>query len=303
MKSKNFNIEDFAIDTVIWFVFIFILIVTLYPFYYILVQSFNQGIDATRGGIYFWPRVFSLENYTQLLSDSKWANGLVISVARTVIGTLAGVFFTSLVAFGLSNKNLLFKKLYFAFIIFAMYFSGGIIPYYVLLRGLHLTNTFGVYVVPALLNLFFLLVMISFFREIPESLHESANIDGANDLTVFIRIIIPVSMPAIATISLFMGVNHWNSWMDSAFFVRSKELRTMSYLMMEIINRSMISQAGAKGAVGVSVQEIAAVSNAAVTTKSLQMAAMVIAVVPILSIYPFLQKYFVKGIMLGSVKG
>ncbi|SDZ67969.1 putative aldouronate transport system permease protein [Evansella caseinilytica] len=290
--ARRMTTEDWIVSSVNYALLAVITLITLYPFYYLIIVSFNSGQDTLLGGIYFWPRDFTLENYQAFFSDSKWVKAFGISVLRTVVGGAAGVFFTCLVAYGLSYKDLLFKKLYFVLVIIAMYFSGGLIPYYVLLRELHLINTFWVYVIPSLLNIFFLLIAVSFFREIPKELHESAKIDGANDLSIFFRIIIPVSMPLIATMGLFIGVGQWNSWLDSAYFVQSENLRTLTYRMMEIINQSNISQEAAAFGRG----------SSSVTSFSIQVTAMVIAVAPIMCVYPFLQKYFVKGMMLGSVK-
>ncbi|MEV5025520.1 carbohydrate ABC transporter permease [Paenibacillus sp. LPE1-1-1.1] len=281
------------LDSVIYVLLFCIMIATLYPFYYVLVISFNQGKDSLLGGIYLWPRSFTLENYATFLKDSNWYNALFVTVARTGVGTLLGVLFTSLVAYGLSHKDLLLSKVYFAVIIFAMYFSGGLIPYYVVLRSVGLLNTFGVYVIPSMLSTFFLLIAISFFREIPLELKESAYIDGANEFVIFFKIILPVSTPLLATMSLFLGVGQWNSWLDSAYFVQSDSLRTLTFRMMEIINKSNIP-----------IESVGAAASASgVTNYSLQVTSMVVSIAPIVCVYPFLQKYFVKGIMLGSVKG
>lgn len=287
--------KDIAFDIVNYILLILIAFITIYPFYYILVISFNSGLDAARGGIYFWPRVFTLDNYKKIISDDKWVNAFGISVFRTVLGTALSVFFTSMVAYGLSYKKLLFRNGYYRILIFSMYFSGGLIPYYVLLRSLGLLNTVWVYIIPSLLSQFMVLIMISFFDEIPPSLRESAYIDGANDLQIFLRIILPISKPVLATATLFSAVGHWNAWMDSAYYVSDPKLRTMSYLMMEIINKSQAAN------VGDMQQTFRSATN--ITTKSLQAAVIIISTVPILVTYPFLQKYFVKGIMLGSVKG
>ena len=290
---KRKTTEDIILDPIICLFLIAILFITIYPFYYVLIISFNQGIDASLGGIYWFSRKFTLENYKDFFTDDKWVSGLVVSILTTIAGTAVGVFFTTLVSYGMSFKDLAFRKFYMALIIISMYFSGGIIPYYMLLRSLHLLNSFWVYVVPGALNTFFLIIGISFFSGIPASLRESARMDGANELTIFAKIILPISKPFVATLVLFNGVGHWNDWFTSAFFVRNKNLRTLSYLMMEIINRNMQSIASSSGV---------AVQNTAKTSLSIQMAAMIISVAPIICIYPFLQKYFVKGIMLGSVK-
>ncbi|QYR24245.1 carbohydrate ABC transporter permease [Paenibacillus sp. sptzw28] len=269
------------------------MLVMLYPFFYVLIISFNKGTDSMLGDIYLWSRSFTLENYAMFLSDPKWYKALVVTVMRTVIGTFLGVTFTCLVAYGLSHRDLLFGKVYFSVVIFAMYFSGGLIPYYVVLRSIGLLNTFGVYVVPSMLSTFFLLIAVSFFREIPAELKESAVIDGASEFKIFWSIVLPVSLPLLATMSLFLGVGQWNSWLDSAYFVQEDWLRTLTFRMIEIINKSNIP----REALG------AGATTSGVTNYSLQVTSMVVSVAPIVCVYPFLQKYFVQGIMLGSVKG
>lgn len=291
IQIKKRTKEDYILDPLIYILCIIILIATIYPFWYVVVISFNEGVDASAGGIYFLPRKFTLENYINFFNDSKWVISLGVTALRTIIGSIIGVLFTTMVAYGLSFRELAYRKMYMTIIIISMYFSGGIIPYYTLLRELHLINTFAVYVIPGALNTFFIMVGLSFFTEIPPSLRESARIDGASELTVFAKIILPICKPFLATLVLFIGVGHWNNWYDSAFFVRDKALRTMSYLMMEVINKSIISATSASYG-----------ASATTTTISIQTAAMVVAVLPIICIYPFLQQYFVKGIMVGSVK-
>ncbi len=290
--------EDIVIDTIIMVVMIFVLFVTAYPFYYTIVQAFNNGVDSTLGGVYFWPRRPSLENFETLLADASWGNAIIVSVARTVVGTVLGLLATSAVAYALSFEHILFRGAYYKLYIFTMYFSGGLIPFYILLKSLGLLNTFWVYVIPGMLNVYYMLILVNFFQTIPRSLYESAWLDGAGDIRVFLQIALPLSKASLATIALFFAVSQWNSWMDSVYYVTKDELRPMSYLMMEIINKSAtastVTNAQALGYASSALQS---------TTTSLQMASMVLAVVPILAVYPFLQKYFVKGVMIGSVKG
>lgn len=286
--------KDLVFDSFIYIILFMIMLTMLYPFYYVLIASFNKGTDTLLGGVYLWPREVTLENYKIFLGDPKWLNAFLVSVARTVSGTLLGLLLTSLVAYALSHRDLLFSKTYFTIIIFAMYFSGGLIPYYVVLRSIGLLNSFAVYIVPSMLNTFFLLIAISFFREIPGELKESAHIDGAGELVIFFKIILPVSTPVLATMALFMGVGQWNSWLDSAYFVQSDSLRTLTFRMMEVINQSNAPMDSVA---------IANRPSSGVTSFSLQVTSMVVSIVPIICVYPFLQKYFVHGIMLGSVKG
>ena len=294
MRKRNFS--DRAFNGVNVFLLLCILVVTFYPFYYVVIQSFNEGSAAVGGASFLYPTKFTFENYASFFTDMKWMRALGVSVARTVIGTCMGLFFTSIVSYSLSFKHLALRKLYMTLIIISMYFSGGIIPYYVLLRTLGLLNTFFVYIIPGMLNAFFVLVGISFFSEIPSELYDAARVDGANEGVVFFKLVLPISKPFLATIALFLGVEHWNQWFDAAFYVQPKDLKTMSFLMMELINKSRISAA-------MSAADMAARGSSSVTPFSIQTAAMVVSVLPIICVYPFLQKYFVKGIMIGSVKG
>jgi putative aldouronate transport system permease protein len=292
--SRRRTKEDITVDIVNYTMLAIIAFVTLYPFYYVLIASFNLGNDTAQGGLYLLPRAFTLNNYAFFFKDPHWTNAFWITILRTVVGTVLSVLFTSLVAYGLSKSYLVFRKVYFLIVIIAMNVSGGLISYYVILRSIGLLNTFGVYVIPTMLNLFFLIIAISFFREIPEELGESARMDGASELVIFRRIILPVSLPLLATMSLFLGSGQWNSWIDSAYFVQSQGLRTLSYRMIEVINQTLVS-ADAQAAQFTSTLQI--------TQFSVQATAMIISVLPILLVYPFLQKYFVQGMMLGSVKG
>nr|WP_309545757.1 carbohydrate ABC transporter permease [Paenibacillus sp. VMFN-D1] len=286
--------EDRVLDTVITAILVVVVFITLYPFYYILLITFNEGTDTAAGGVYLWPRQFTLSNYAYFLQDPKWVEAFGVSVLRTVIGTALGILFTSLVAYGLSKQDLVFRSGYFLVIVIAMNFSGGLVAFYIVLRSLGLINNFAVYVVPGMLNLFFMLIAISFFREIPDELGESARIDGASELRIFSRIVLPVSMPLLATMSLFIGSGQWNAWLDSAYFVQDEGLRTLTYRMMQVINQTMVPSGDTQAA---------AMSRTSVTPFSVQATAMVVSIVPILGVYPFLQKYFVSGMMLGSVKG
>ena len=287
--------EDWAVDFIVYFCGLFIFLVTFYPFYLAIVLAFNEGQDATRGAIYFWPRAFTMQNFYMFIRDPKWMTSLMITVLRTVIGTTLTTLFTAFVAYGLSERELVVRKIYMSLIIFAMYFSGGIIPYYALLRAIRLSNTFFVYIIPGMLSIFYVLVSISFFQGISKELAESARIDGAGEVSIFIKIILPISKPLLATIAIFTAVGHWNAWFDSAFFIQNKDLRTLGYQLMAVINQSAALVTGNL--------EPEAAASATITVMSIQLAAMIVAVTPILLIYPFFQRYFVSGLSLGAVKG
>ncbi len=289
--------EDKVVDTVVILICVLVFVMTFYPFWLSIVLAFNEGKDATYGGIYFWPRRFTLDNFQKMFSDVAWIKSLGVSVGRTVAGTALTVFMTTFVSYGLSHKNLVGRKVYMTLFIVAMYLSGGVIPYYMVLRQLHLINTFWVYIIPGMLSLFYVMVSISFFQDIPPELGESARLDGASELQIFLKIILPISLPLLATIAIFTAVGHWNSWYDTAFFTRDKELRTMAYQLMAVINKSSLGQNSNMDAYAASL------ANETVTNMSVQLAAMIVAVAPILVVYPFFQRYFVSGLTIGSVKG
>ena len=287
--------EDKVVNVIVYILLAFIGIVTLYPFYYTIICSFNDGLDLMKGGVYLWPRKFTLSNYELFIGDEGWRHAFFISVARTVVGTVLCTGFTSMFSYALSRNNLMFKKGYRFLVIFTMYFSGGLIPYYVLLRSLGLLNTFWVYVVPGMVNTFFVMTGINFFASIPESMIEAAKIDGAREIKVLTKIVLPVSKPFLATLALFAAVGQWNSWLDSAYYVRDASLQTLSFKMMTTINQTLATAANADVAGQMSQANTA-------TSFTVQATAMAVSMIPIMCVYPFLQKYFVQGMMIGAVK-
>jgi putative aldouronate transport system permease protein len=293
--SSRLTREDHVFNFINVFALAVIGLIMLYPFYYTVICSFNDGIDLMRGGVYLWPRKLSLASYALFLTDNAWQSAFLMSVARTLVGALLSVMMTSMFAYGLSRPNLIFRKGYTMMVVITMYFSGGLIPYYILLRNLGLLNTFWVYVIPGMVNTFFTLTGINFMRAIPDSMLEAARIDGAKEMRIFTQIVLPTSLPFLATLSLFAAVGQWNSWLDSAYYVRDQYLYTLAYKMMTTINKALASSNNSAAA--------GQISTANTTTSfTIQATAMVIAMIPILCVYPFLQKYFVQGMMLGAVK-
>jgi putative aldouronate transport system permease protein len=282
---------ELVIDAVVWAFLILFCFICLYPFWFIIVASFNEGNDMMRGGVYWWPRVFTLQNYEIFFAQTAWLSAIKVSVARTVVGTLFSVFVTSLVSYALSRRNLLHGKTYRMLFVFSMYVSGGLIPFYIVLRLVGLIDTFWVYILPTTLNLYFVLIGINFFRSIPDSLIEAAYLDGATERCIFMRIVLPLSTPFIATLALFAAVGQWNSWLDSVYYVSDKTLRPMAYWMISMMNRTQGSGANQDLSGAISLTALASQSTAVVAT-----------VAPILLVYPFLQKYFVQGMMIGSIK-
>ena len=285
--------EDMAVDLAVYILLGLVGIVTLYPFYYTIVCSFNDGLDLMKGGVYLWPRKFTLGNYKLFLEDGDWRHAFLVSLARTLVGTAMRVGFTSMFSYALSRNNLMFKKGYRFLVVFTMYFSGGLIPFYVLLRNLGLLNSFWVYVIPGMVDAFFVMTGINFFAAIPESMIEAAKIDGAREIKVLTRVVLPVSKPFLATLALFSAVGQWNSWLDSAYYVRDAKLHTLAYKMMTVINQN-IATANTEAAGQLSQANTQ-------TSFTVQATAMAVSMLPIMCVYPFLQKYFVQGMMIGAV--
>ncbi len=268
----------------------------LYPIWYVIVNSFNDAKDAMMGGIYWWPRKFSLENYITVFEDSSVIQAFKVTIGKTLFGTLLNVFFTAMVAYPLSKSYLMGRKVYMMFGTITMFFAGGLIPTFILYKQLNLLNNFLVYIIPAAFNFFNLLIFINFFRDIPTSLEESAKIDGANDWGIFIKVILPLSKPVLATIALFAGVGQWNDYFGGLMFMTNRvdlePIQTYLYRMVAQVQSSQMAQS-------ISAANITASDT---TSTSIKLAAMVITTLPICCVYPFLQKYFVKGMMVGAVK-
>jgi len=267
---------------------------TLYPIWYVLVNAFNEGQDGMRGGIYWWPRVFSFESFEAVFQSSGIMTAMGITVAKTLLGTALHVFFTAMVAFAFSRKDLIGGKVYILFGTVTLFFGGGLIPTYLLMRDLHLLDNFMVYIIPAMFSFFDLIIFMTFFRDIPDGLEEAAKIDGANEWTIFMRVILPVSMPVIATIALFHGVYQWNDYFAGVIYMNNMDMQPIQTYLYRIVAQSSSSQmlAAIPGGIGKTV-----------TTQSIKLATMVVTTLPIVLAYPFLQKYFVKGMMIGSIKG
>ena len=274
-----------------------VVVITLYPVLNTLAVSFNDGTDALRGGIYLWPRKWSLQNYSTVLQKDNLITGAYISVARTVLGTVFGLAANALLAFIVSRKKFLFKSQLSLFWVITMYVNGGMIPVFLAYKGLGLTNSFWVYVIPGMLGAFNMLVMRTYMLGISDSLEESAQLDGAGYMTIFIKIISPLCKPVYATVALFIAVGQWNSWFDAMLYNRmSDQYTTMQYELMKLLS-SVTNQ----GATAETMQN-AVEAAGAVTPTSIRAAATIITMLPIVCLYPFLQRYFVAGLTIGGVK-
>lgn len=276
--------------------------ITLYPFIYVLAYSLNEGTDAVQGGIYLFPRKFTLFNYQYVLNNGTMQSAYMISVGRTVLGTILGLIVTSVTAYAVSFRNLPGRKGIMFYLLIPMLFSGGLVPYYIQLANMRLVNTFWVYVIPSLFSIWNMFVLMKFFMGIPESLRESAILDGANELVVLWKIIVPVAMPSIAAIALFTAVGHWNDWFTGAFFVNNiKLIPVQTYLQRMLMADSLGTITGTQQGNSEAVFRASQVAD--MTLKSLKTAAVMVGTLPVLCVYPFLQRYFVKGMLVGSIKG
>ncbi|KMK75482.1 carbohydrate ABC transporter permease [Alkalihalobacillus pseudalcaliphilus] len=272
---------------------------TFYPFWNSLVISFNTGQDTALGGVTIWPREFTFENYAVVFQDKRLMNAFIISILRTVIGTIMSVFLTAMLAYGLSKRELVGRKFFMLFCVFTMFFSGGLIPTFLLIRELGLMNSFWVMIIPMLISVWNMIIFRTFFNQLPKGLEESAKIDGCGYWGVFLRVVLPLSGPVIATLSLFTAVAHWNDWFIPSIYLTSENLIPIQTLLQKILNSNTVTAAMANldaGAQAMMSQQMQ------VTGRSLSMATMMVATLPIIMVYPFIQKYFVKGVLIGSLK-
>ena len=269
-------------------------VITLYPVLNTLAISLNDGTDALRGGIYLLPRKFTLKNYNTVLQKNNLLTGAYITVLRTIFGTVTALFANAILAFIVSRKRFLFKRSLSLFWVITMYVNGGMIPVFLLYKNLGLTNSFWVYVIPGMVSAFNMLVIRTYMAGIPDSLEESAQLDGAGYMTIFLKIISPLCKPVYATVALFVAVGQWNSWFDAMLYNRmSPEFTTLQYELMKLLS-SVTNQGSSaeamKNAIG------------SVTPTSVRAAATILTMLPIICLYPFLQRYFVTGLTIGGVK-
>lgn len=281
-------------DVIKWIILVLFVIVTLYPVLNTLAVSFNDGLDTIKGGIYLLPRKFSWQNYQTVFRKDSLKIATVVTVARTVIGTVTSLFVTAMLAYIVSRKEFMFKKFLTVIYVVTMYVNAGLIPGYLLFKDLGLLNSFWVYIIPGMVSAFNMIVIRTFMSGIPDSLAESAEVDGAGHMRIFIQIIMPLCKPVLATVALFVAVGQWNSWFDAMLYNSFNEnLTTLQYELMKLLS-SVSNQSG----------NIDALKNTGsmVTPMSVRAATTIITSVPIVCLYPFLQRYFVTGLTIGGVK-
>ena len=301
MKTKTASVKNSLNRNTRWdyvmiFGMILFMLVCIYPFWYVLAGSFSDGADYMRGGVYLLPRKFSLQNYIVTLADSRLYIGFRVTILRTVICTVTHVLFTSMVAYAMSRKDLPCRSLIYWINMFTMFFGGGLIPFYILLKQLRLINTFWVYLIPGLYSVYNMIIFSNYFHSIPEEMHESATMDGASEFRMLYQLYLPLSTPVLATVALWVGVGHWNAFFDSMVYTTDRNLQTLQLYLYKMIKTSEFVSSADMGGLPSSIQQN-------VTATTVRYATIIVSTIPILCIYPFLQRFLTKGIMLGSLKG
>ena len=296
---KRFTPENVIFTTLNTLFLIMLSVVMIYPILNTLAISFNDGLDTVRGGIYLWPRLFSLQNYRVVFKTETMYNAFFISVTKTVITVITNLFFTAMLSYTISRREYVLSKVITLLIVLTMYFNAGMIPNYMLIKNLGMLNTYSVYWVPVIISAFNMIVIRTYIKTIPESLIESAKMDGAGEFRIFIQIILPLCLPALATIALFVAVGSWNDWFTTFLYNSSKqELSTLQYELQKLLASAMNAGNSTQGGASSAGQA----SGMATTPQSIRAAITIVTAVPILVVYPFMQRYFISGLTIGGVK-
>ncbi len=290
---------DIAFDVFNYTLMTLLLLTWLYPMWYCLIQSVSNTVIISTREVWIVPRYFTWINYKTVLADSRILTAFSLSVRITLLGATMSVLCNAAAAYALSKKELYARKTITTIILVSMYFGGGLIPWYLLMQGLHLNDSFWGFILPMLYSGYTIIVMRTFFSSLPPELEESAKIDGANELQRFVMICLPLSKAVLATMWLFAAVSQWNNWMTGDLLMTKPNLKPMSTVLMEIITRNKLNSSSGSG---ISGAEVVTGANKPTST-GIKMAAVMVTVVPILCVYPFLQRFFAKGVLVGSVKG
>ncbi len=298
-KARKKYPEDLWFLVLIYVLFGLLTILCFYPFYYLIINSVSANDLAASGKVLWLPEKIHFDNYRQVLGLSGLSTSMLISVARTVIGTTLTVLTSAYLGFMFTQENLWKRKLWYRFVVVTMYFNAGVIPTYITMQLLHLTNSFLVYILPSIVAPFNIILVKTYVESIPKSLQEAAEMDGASVYQVFWKIMLPICKPILSTVAIFSAVGQWNSFQDTLLYITDQKLYSLQYLLYTYINQANSIASMAKNG------NTAGLANAAtqLTGTSVRVTVAVVVVLPILFVYPFFQKYFVKGIMIGSVKG
>ena len=293
VHKKGIQLSGIFIYTALSLLFI----ITFYPFWNIFVLSLNDATDSLRGGLMLWPRVFSIDSYKAVLSDTALLSSLKVTLLRTAVGVPMNLLAVTTLAYALSQRDLIGRRQITVLFVFTMFFSGGLIPTYMIVKWLGLIDNFLVYLLPGLYNVYWMILVRTYMEGLPYSMIESARIDGANDIQIFAKVVLPSCAPVVATIGLFSAIYHWNAWYDSYIYTNKPVLETLSNALIKILNQYQT------GAMMTQAQQMAAASKRLpVSSESIRMTVTMVTTIPIILVYPFVQKYFIKGMMLGSVK-
>ncbi len=282
--------EDYVVDTIAYTLLTLLTISILLPFCQVVTISMSPDSVVNTNGFHLFPTKFDFNGYREIIADENFLHSYLITILRTTVGVSLSIFVTMLTAYPLSKTKLPYRRGIMLFIVFTMYFSGGTIPKYLLLKNLHLHNNFLVYILPDMIIGFALIITRNYFMSLPSALEESARIDGAGDFRILMQVYFPLSTPIVATIGLWYGVHHWNAWTDNMLYVSDKHLYVLQYVLHRLLESGQS-------------QELEAFQDVVVNTETMKMAALVLSLIPIIIVYPWLQKYFVKGMTVGSVKG
>ncbi|MDD9268247.1 carbohydrate ABC transporter permease [Paenibacillus sp. GCM10023248] len=297
---KDRTLSSKMLDGVVHLVMVIVVIVTLFPVLNIIAVSFSSPEHISNGSVVLFPKGFNLSAYrTILFEDVHIPKSFLNSVFITLAGTIANVIITTITAYSLSKKYLVLRGYFITFVVIPMFFGGGIIPLFLVVKSLGMVNSYSSLIIPSLMSPWWLIIMISFFRTFPVEIEEAAKIDGCSDLGALIRIVLPLSTAAVATISLFYAVAHWNSFFSAMMYLNDYNMYPLQLILRDIVlQNSLAEQLAASGNVA-----LANDVQSSLTPQSVQYATLVISIIPMLIVYPFIQNYFVKGIMIGSLKG
>ena len=296
MKIKKSK-KDILFEVVLYIIFTLLVIVCAYPFYYLLISTISDNGLVNLNKITILPKGIHFQNYVEVLQLDRFKSSALLSVGRTIIGTVLTLFVTSYMAYFFTKEEVWHRKFWYRFTIITMYFSAGTIPVYLNIRMLGLLNSFWVYIIPGMFGVYNMILVKTSMEAIPPSLEESAEIDGAGYLTRFFRIVLPLSKPILATIGLFAAVGHWNSVFDTKLYITNSKLYTLQFVLYEFYEQVKSVQQDLEEMGG------GALLAEAASTKSVRLTMTAVTMIPIICVYPFIQKYYMKGIMLGAVKG
>ena len=294
---------DIVLSVCCYVIFTICALLCIYPFYYIFINSISANDLSARGVIIFYPEGVHLQNYLKAFQISGLGNAAFISLARTVLGTICTVSASAFLGFMFTQDKMWHRKIWYRMVVATMYFNAGIIPWYLTMRNLGLTNNFWGYVLPAIVSPFFIILTKTFVESVPKELQEAAEIDGAGIIKIFFRIMLPVIKPILATVAIFAAVNQWNAFQDTLLLVTDNKLYPLQFILYQYLNQASSLAAGLQNSGSSSSGSLAGVGVTTQTPTSIRMTITVIVVIPVMLVYPIFQRYFVKGIMVGAVKG